>query len=102
MEVEEDQADEDFVAISDTTPSSPGSGSASVSDSGSCSTNGWARRKWIVDEANPMELFRTCSRCGVAIEEKQTAARACQIKVYWTRLNGHSGEWASCPDQRSA
>ena len=48
-----------------------------------------------------MELFRTCSRCGVAIEEKWIAKRASQMKVHWTCLNGHSGEWASCPDQRN-
>jgi hypothetical protein len=99
--MEVDLADEDFVPLCDSTPSSPGSGSASVSDSGSCITNGWAGRKWLVDEANLMELFRTCSRCGVAIEEKWIAKRASQMKVHWTCLNGHSGEWASCPDQRN-
>ncbi|KAK0146349.1 hypothetical protein N1851_014343 [Merluccius polli] len=26
--------------------------------------------------------------------------RASQLKIYWTCLRGHSGEWASCPDQR--
>ena len=96
-----DLADEDFVPLCDSTPSSPGSGSASVSDSGSCITNGWAGRKWLVDEANLMELLRTCSRCGVAIEEKRIATPASQIKVHWTCLNGHSGEWPSCPDQRN-
>ncbi|XP_076130361.1 uncharacterized protein LOC143111991 isoform X5 [Alosa pseudoharengus] len=86
-----------FVPLSDTTSSSPSSGS--VSSSGS--TNGWAGRKWLDDEAKLMELFRTCTQCGAAIEEKRVATRASQIRIHWTCLKGHTGEWASCTDQRN-
>ncbi|KAI2667129.1 11S globulin [Labeo rohita] len=95
-EMDLDRKDISFVPFSDTTSSSPSSGS--VSSSGS--TNGWAGRKWIVDEAKLMELFRTCSQCGVAIEDKRVATRASQIIIHWTCLKGHTGEWASCTDQR--
>ncbi|XP_041947447.1 cell wall protein RBR3-like isoform X2 [Alosa sapidissima] len=63
-EMDLDPKDTRFVPLSDTTSSSPSSGS--VSSSGS--TDGWAGRKWLVDEAKLMELFRTCAQCGVAIE----------------------------------
>lgn len=95
----EDPADVSFQPLSDTTPSSQGSGSGSASDQGT--TNGWAGRKWIVDESNLLELFKTCHTCGKAIEEKRMVTRASQLKIYWTCLRGHSGEWASCPDQRN-
>uniref|UniRef100_A0A8P4KRP4 Uncharacterized protein n=1 Tax=Dicentrarchus labrax TaxID=13489 RepID=A0A8P4KRP4_DICLA len=93
----EDPADVSFQPLSDTTPSSQGSGSGSASDQGT--TNGWAGRKWIVDESNLLELFKTCHTCGTAIEEKRMVTRASQLKIYWTCLRGHSREWASCPDQ---
>ncbi|XP_076132105.1 uncharacterized protein LOC143114408 [Alosa pseudoharengus] len=96
-EMDLDPKDTSFVPLSDTTSSSPSSGS--VSSSGS--TNGWAGRKWLVDEAKLMELFRTCTQCGVAIEEKRVATRASQIRIHWTCLKGHTGEWASCTDQRN-
>ena len=54
----------------------------------------------MVDESNLLELFKTCHTCGTAIEEKRMVAQASQLKIYWTCLRGHSGEWASCPDQR--
>ncbi|XP_076120838.1 uncharacterized protein LOC143101426 [Alosa pseudoharengus] len=96
-EMDLDPKDTSFVPLSDTTSSSPSSDS--VSSSGS--TNGWAGRKWLVDEAKLMELFRTCAQCGVAIEEKRVATRASQIRIHWTCLKGHTGEWASCTDQRN-
>lgn len=89
-------ADVSFVP-SDTAPSSSGSGSSSSTGSNS----GWSGRKWMVDEANLMQLFQRCSQCGVAIEEKRIVVRGSQIKVHWSCLNGHSGEWASCADQRN-
>lgn len=47
-----------------------------------------------------MELFRTCSQCGVAIEEKRIATRASQMRIHWTCLKGHTGEWSSFIDHR--
>uniref|UniRef100_A0A671XXM4 THAP-type domain-containing protein n=1 Tax=Sparus aurata TaxID=8175 RepID=A0A671XXM4_SPAAU len=60
---------------------------SSTSSSGSTSSlgtgSGWAERKWLVDETKLLELFKTCSQCGTAIDEKKTSSH---------------GE--SCPDQR--
>ncbi|KAL2076461.1 hypothetical protein ACEWY4_027925 [Coilia grayii] len=97
LNVEDSEGDISFVPLSDTPPSSSGSGSGS--DTGSSRTSGWAGRKWIVDEAKLMEFFRTCFRCGGVIEDKRIATRGSQIRVQWTCLSGHSGEWASCEDQ---
>ncbi|XP_056099072.1 uncharacterized protein LOC130077763 [Rhinichthys klamathensis goyatoka] len=94
----EDPVDASFQPLSDTTPSSQESGSGNASDQGK--TNGWAGKKWIVDESNLLELFKTCHTCGTLIEDKRMVTRASQLKIYWTCLRGHSGEWASCPDQR--
>lgn len=94
-EISLDLADESFVPT-DATPSSSASGSSTPNGSNS----GWSGRKWVVDEAKLMELFQTCSQCGVAIEEKRIATRGSQIRIHWSCLNGHSGEWESCPDQR--
>ncbi|KAK0146350.1 hypothetical protein N1851_014344 [Merluccius polli] len=53
----DDDADVSFQPLSDTTPSSTGTGSSPASDQGT--TNGWAGRKWVVDESNLLELLKT-------------------------------------------
>lgn len=88
-----DQADESFVALSETSTSSS-------SGSRSAAKNVWAGPKWVVDKSNLMELFKTCHQCGVAIEEKKVVTQADQIRIHWTCLNAHSGHWQSSPDQR--
>lgn len=80
-----DQADESFLALSETSNSSPSSGSGSASNIGAA--KGWAGPKWVVDESNLMEDKRVITQAG-------------QIRIHWTRLNAHSGQWQSCPDQR--
>lgn len=95
----EDPADFSFQPSSDTSPSSHGSGSGSASDQGI--TNGWSGRKWIVDESNLLELFKTCHMCGTIIEDKRMVTIGSQLKIYWSCLHGHSGEWASCPNERN-
>ena len=56
-----------------------------------------------MDEAKLMELFKTCHQCGTAIKEQTTTRHGSKIKMNCltlTCLQGHSGEWQSCPDQR--
>ena len=97
----DDPADDSFEPLSDTSPSSPGSCSFSTSSKGSGDSS--ADRRWLVDEAKLMELFKTCHQCGTAIKEQTTTRHGSKIKMNCltlTCLQGHSGEWQSCPDQR--
>lgn len=94
----EDPADVSFVPLSETSTSSHGTGSGSGSGSGAGS--GWEGKKWLVDEFQLMELFQTCRTCGTGIEDKRVVTQGSQIKICWTCLNGHTGEWTSCPDTR--
>lgn len=98
-ELELHDPDKSFVPLSNTSPSSTGTGSGSRSSSNGA--DGWAGRKWVVDEAKLMELFRTCHQCGAAIEDKRVITQASQIRIHWACLNDHSGQWSSCPDQRN-
>uniref|UniRef100_A0A8C5AIC9 THAP domain-containing protein 1 n=1 Tax=Gadus morhua TaxID=8049 RepID=A0A8C5AIC9_GADMO len=98
----DDPADDSFEPLSDTSPSSPGSCSFSTSSKGSGDSS--ADRRWLVDEAKLMELFKTCHQCGTAIKEQTTTRHGSKIKMNCltlTCLQGHSGEWQSCPDQRN-
>ncbi len=90
--------DASFVPLSETSPSSPGSGSGSRSSNNTA--HGSERRKWIVDEEKLMELFIACDQCGAAIEDKRVITQASQIRIHWSCVNDHSGQWSSCPDQR--
>lgn len=49
-----------------------------------------------------MQLFKTCHKCGVFIEEqdKTVTTSGSHIHIRWTCLNGHSDEWESCPQLR--
>lgn len=82
----EDPADESFKPLSRSSTSS--SGSTSSLGTGS----GWAERKWLVDETKLLELFKTCSQCGTAIDEKKTSSHGGKIKIRWTFLQGHTGQ----------
>ncbi|KAL1004823.1 hypothetical protein UPYG_G00051050 [Umbra pygmaea] len=92
-----DPKDEGYEPPCDTSPSSP-SGSTSTSSHGSM--NGCSERKWIVDESSIMQMFQTCCRCGLPMEERNMTKNGSQLKIRWTCLQGHKGLWQSCPDQR--
>ncbi|CAL8259412.1 unnamed protein product [Arctogadus glacialis] len=79
----DDPADDSFEPLSDTSPSSPGSCSGSTSSKGSGDSS--ADRRWLVDEAKLMELFKTCRQCGTAIEEQTTTQHGSKIKMYCFR-----------------
>ncbi|KAK0132604.1 THAP domain-containing protein 4 [Merluccius polli] len=62
----------------------------------------WSEKKWIVNESNLMQIFTTCHQCGVFIEEedKKVTTSGTRIHIKWSCMNGHSGEWESCPQLR--
>lgn len=89
--------DSSFVPLSSTSTSSRGSSSDIPSADGA---KNWSERKWIVNESMLMQLFRTCHQCGVANEDKKVTTAGTRISIEWRCLNGHIGEWHSCPELR--
>lgn len=85
--------DTSFVPLSSTTSSSKSDISSAVG------ANNWSEKKWIVNESSLMQLFTTCHQCGFLIEEedKKVTTAGTRIHIKWSCLNGHSGEWESCP-----
>ncbi|KAK0156598.1 THAP domain-containing protein 4 [Merluccius polli] len=88
--------DRSFVPLSSTSSSSSSDIPSAVG------AKKWSERKWIVNESKLMQIFTTCHLCGVLIEEedkKVTTSGTC-IHIKGSCMNGHSGEWESCPQLR--
>lgn len=82
--------------------SSPTSGSDQADTPSTPAANNWSQKKWIVNEFNLMQLFKTCHQCGAVIEEedRKVTTTGSRIHIKWMCLQGHSGEWESCPLRR--
>jgi len=90
------RVDSSFVPLSSTS-------SSSKSDISSAEgAKNWSENKWIVNESKLMQLFTTCHQCVFLIEEeyKKVTTAGTRIHIKWSCLNGHSGEWESCPQLR--
>lgn len=92
-----DPADSSYAP--DTSPSTSATGSSSSLPE---QLRGWRGRKWIVDEANLMELFQRCPECHSAMCDVHQSISCCgsRIRVKWQCDRGHVGKWESCPEVR--
>ena len=88
--------DRSFVPLSSTSRSSSSDIPSAVG------AKKWSERNWIVNESKLMQIFTTCHQCGVLIEEEDKKATTSGIRIHikWSCMNGHSGEWESCPQLR--
>uniref|UniRef100_A0A672I8Z0 THAP domain-containing protein 1 n=1 Tax=Salarias fasciatus TaxID=181472 RepID=A0A672I8Z0_SALFA len=56
--------------------------------------------KWIVNESCLLQLFQRCRMCGGIGSVEKVTRIGSKIKVTWSCLNNHTGDWVSNPNIR--